>query len=189
MKFIKDKRSKALRITVLINNLSRNVIALVIIGHSGIYHRTRRVCPPRRSIRISLSGLYILHFSAIPDKYTTEDMESDEAIDCLVIKLIRDEILPNSKETPKEFIASQMVLLNKGSIHSTYSINTDNDCGKLREHFAKICFETLLQFSLLTPNEIFTSADPNASALAVTSLLHRFKSVLIKYTDDVKLTG
>ena len=43
-----------------------------------------------------------------------------------------------------------VVLLNKGSIHSSMTLN--DDCSGsvgLREDFAKQCFETLLEFSLL----------------------------------------
>ena len=42
------------------------------------------------------------------------------------------------------------MLLNKGSIHSSMTLN--DDCSGsvgLREDFAKQCFETLLEFSLL----------------------------------------
>ena len=45
-----------------------------------------------------------------------------------------------------------MVILNKGSIHSATRAESDlnqNLDANLRENFAKICFETLLQYSLL----------------------------------------
>ena len=35
----------------------------------------------------------------------------------------------------------------------------DIECVKLREQFAKSCFETLLQFSLFSPNNILTGED------------------------------
>lgn len=83
---------------------------------------------------------------------------------------------------------------------------------KLREEFAKACFETLLQFSFFGPKgnpNLFiqssngspiTSApstpDLNFNAeiglvnrLAVSSLLQRFHDVVCKYVNDEKLSG
>lgn len=74
----------------------------------------------------------------------------DETIDCQVIELLRDEVLPHAHEMPHQFIMQIVVLLNKGSIHSASDSNICYESDwKLREIFAKTCFETLLQFSLL----------------------------------------
>nr|CAD7433338.1 unnamed protein product [Timema monikensis] len=146
-----------------------------------------------------------------------EEVQADEVVDCQVIELLRDEILPYCHTIPKDFILKVVVLLNKGSIHSasgltslepygsrqssdesgfdvvgpstkskrinkkpnprtsaptleqemaafasvmvtacslsnvwtTYKQNDGETEQKLREEFAKTCFETLLQFSLL----------------------------------------
>ena len=79
-----------------------------------------------------------------------DELVLDEAIDCQVIELLRDEVLPHSSEIPQKFILNVVVLLNKGSIHSATNANIGCDAElKLREEFAKTCFETLLQFSLL----------------------------------------
>lgn len=82
----------------------------------------------------------------------------------------------------------------------------------LREQFAKVCFETLLQFSLVDgitstsspssppPETVQTQADlgdigPATDAvlitgkLAVTALLHRFQEVVEKFCHDQNLTG
>merc|ERR1712029_694175 len=114
------------------------------------------------------------------------------------------------------------VILNKGSIHSHYN-GQEQDFNKnnyaivvitMREDFAKICFETLLQYSLLekSPPESQTVINGNGSIedeaskmmtnvsiteedckvtnkLAVTSLLHRFQDVLCKYIADEKLSS
>ena len=86
-----------------------------------------------------------------------------------------------------------------------------------RENFAKICIETLLQYSLLEKNGSqetqITNGNGNVEVdeeqareamsglslteedckltnkLAVTSLLHRFKDVLTKYIADEKLSS
>lgn len=44
-------------------------------------------------------------------------------------------------------------------IGSTFFFSTDCEGFKLREEFAKTCFETLLQFSLLTPSDFDPSLD------------------------------
>jgi len=79
----------------------------------------------------------------------------------------------------------------------------------LREQFAKVCFETLLQFSLVdglsssSPpptetaastensggNESYADAELITGKLAVTALLHRFQEVVEKFCHDQSLTG
>ena len=68
----------------------------------------------------------------------------------------------------------------------------------MREEFAKTCFETLLQFSLLDGlnNEIDLNKEKMledeggvAGRLAVTTLLHRFQEVLKRYIEDEKRSG
>ena len=79
-----------------------------------------------------------------------------------------------------------------------------------REDFAKICFETLLKYSLLDNkehslmngnreldqtarllSEVSLSSEDSqvTNKLAVTSLLHRFQEVLCKYIADEKLSA
>jgi hypothetical protein len=123
----------------------------------------------------------------------------DEAIDCQVIELLRDEVLPHSLAIPNQFILNVVVLLNKGSIHSaTTASNSGCDAElKLREEFAKTCFETLLQFSLLdesgnkeaTSIQLTNSEGGVAGQLAITALLHRFEEVLKKFNDDERQSG
>lgn len=109
-----------------------------------------------------------------------------------MIELLRDEVLPYSQHVPKEFVLRVVVLLNKGSIHSA-TASTLPAAGhashgppdqiaevelKLREEFAKTCFETLLQFSLLDgvePELVRDTEGGLAGRLAVTALLHRFQ--------------
>ncbi|KAK3856126.1 hypothetical protein Pcinc_037518, partial [Petrolisthes cinctipes] len=222
---------------------------------------------------------FLFSNSPPPANQSSEEAERDESIDCQVVELVRDEVLPYASSTPSHFIVSVMVLLNKGSIESasgTDSVElvrdevlpyasstpshfivsvmvllnkgsiesasgTDSECEgfKLREEFAKTCFETLLQFSLLTPSDLDTTLNNAAKAalgeatnghnnitpagmflstqqqqqqqdnntttttttttpppppqvttkLAVTSLLHRFREVLVKYVEDERLSG
>ena len=71
-----------------------------------------------------------------------------------------------------------MILLNKGSIHSSMTLS--DDCSGsigLREDFAKNCFETLLEFSLLD-TDASEQDSTITNRLAITSLLQRFKEVI-----------
>lgn len=135
-----------------------------------------------------------------------DEMVLDEAIDCQVIEMLRDEILPHADQIPHHFILDIVTILNKGSIHSATIRNSLYDAElKLREEFAKTCFETLLQFSLLNDlsesggnreasainnNNTTDSNDNGLSAgvghLAIATLLKRFEEVLQKFTEDEK---
>ncbi|KAL1492514.1 hypothetical protein ABEB36_010756 [Hypothenemus hampei] len=131
--------------------------------------------------------------SPSPAEKSLDEMVSDEQTDCQIIDLLRTEILPYSNSVPKEFIMQVVFLLNKGSIHSATNVKNDGDVEfTLREDFAKTCFETLLQFSLIDGdyNSLVINNDEKskglAGQLAVTSLLHRFEEVLKKYIEDEK---
>ena len=149
-----------------------------------------------------------------------EEMAEDEEIDVKVIEFLRSKVLDQPSLFPHSFILSIMVLLNKGSIHSNYTgqdLNRNQESVmviSMRENFAKICIETLLQYSLLEKNgseeitngngkvedeeearEVMSSMSLTeedckvTNKLAVTSLLHRFKDVLTKYIADEKLSS
>lgn len=61
---------------------------------------------------------------------------------------------------------------------------------KLREEFAKACFETLLQFSFISPpNGDGTLEEGAITHLAIESLLSRCKTVLQKFINDERLSG
>ncbi|XP_017782824.1 PREDICTED: protein MON2 homolog isoform X2 [Nicrophorus vespilloides] len=126
-----------------------------------------------------------------------DEIVSDEATDCQLIEIMRSQVLPYSGSIPREFILKIVVLLNRGSIHSATNANMDSETElTLREEFAKTCFETLLQFSLVdeeSQSSLFNGTDATdngiAGKLAVTALLHRFQEVLKKYIDDEKQSG
>uniref|UniRef100_A0A2S2R545 Protein MON2 n=1 Tax=Sipha flava TaxID=143950 RepID=A0A2S2R545_9HEMI len=175
-----------------------------------------------------------------------DDNDENESviIDCQLVEFLKDEILSQSTNVPREFIMRVVVLLNRGSVLSTSTASTipnypygsgyDTmmmvDCREgsgvvgtgagnvtsgssppslLREQFAKVCFETLLQFSLVdgisSPSSPslheFTVADNGGTSdctadaelitgkLAVTALLHRFQEVVEKFCHDQNLTG
>ena len=67
----------------------------------------------------------------------------------------------------------------------SYALDTDSS-RKLREEFAKTCFETLLQFSYINRSK---ADDSCITKLAVISLLQRCQDVVRKYAEDEKLSG
>lgn len=122
-----------------------------------------------------------------PPTLSMEDFLRDEAVDCKMVHLIRDEILPHASTMPNSFIVRVMELLNRGSIHSAMSdtfVDTDSS-RKLREDFAKTCFETLLQFSFVNKK----SEEGAVTRVAVLSLLQRCQEVVRKYVEDERLSG
>ncbi|KAK3745653.1 hypothetical protein RRG08_015441 [Elysia crispata] len=143
-----------------------------------------------------------------PPTLSVEDFQRDEALDCRMIDLIRQDILPHAAHLPPDFMVSVMSLLNKGSIHSTTSdsfVDTESS-RKLREEFARTCFETLLQFSFVSSSPTSSSVASGQSSnlaegagavseqgqltrLAVLSLLSRCREVLTRYSEDERLSG
>ena len=54
-----------------------------------------------------------------------EDKVADEAVDGQMVQLLREEVLPYPSQVPTDFIRKIVVLLNKGSIHSSMTLNDD----------------------------------------------------------------
>lgn len=132
---------------------------------------------------------FLFSESTPPASQSLEEQQMDEAIDCKVVQVIREDILPFSNSLPKDFVLKIMALLNRGSIHSATSISIADSSQKLREEFAKSCFETLLQFSFIGSKHLLEADDTIMSKLAVTSLLQRFEEVIRKYVEDERLSG
>ncbi|XP_005104257.2 protein MON2 homolog [Aplysia californica] len=123
-----------------------------------------------------------------PPTLSVEDFQRDESFDCRLVTLIRNDILPHAGALPSDFMVKVMEILNKGSIHSTTSdsfVDTESS-RKLREDFARTCFETLLQFSFVSDT---VSEQGQLTRLAVMSLLRRCQDVVTKYVEDERLSG
>jgi hypothetical protein len=69
---------------------------------------------------------------------------------------------------------------------SIYSFSDTESSRKLREEFAKTCFETLLQFSFISKSQ---SEEGSITKVAVLSLLQRCQDVVKKYVEDERLSG
>uniref|UniRef100_A0A0K2TVD6 Protein MON2 homolog n=1 Tax=Lepeophtheirus salmonis TaxID=72036 RepID=A0A0K2TVD6_LEPSM len=138
---------------------------------------------------------------------TDEDRSADEAVDCEFVELLKTQVLPYPVSVPEFFIRKMVVLLNRGSIHTSVKLNKDNSFG-FREDFAQQCFETLLEFSLLETDDTVdlgsmgtassSSSVSSASVspcrensltnkLAIITLLVRFRDVLSEATENDKL--
>nr|KAG5696461.1 hypothetical protein BaRGS_020998 [Batillaria attramentaria] len=102
-----------------------------------------------------------------PPTLSMEDFQRDEAIDCKMVHLIREDILPYASSVPSDFVVRIMDLLNR---------DTDSS-RKLREDFARTCFETLLQFSFVSKKgeEGPRLAEITAVLKAITTLLQSLK--------------
>lgn len=171
-----------------------------------------------------------------PSNQTLDEQQVDESLDVKVVEVIRDHIMVHAAAIPKEFLLQTVSILNRGSIHSPSitsphsglggaggggnngngggSLDIDlmgiggrHGSGKLREDFARVCFQTLLQFSFFGPKgspDLFIQT-PNSKAspehllqqqqhsigivnkLAVASILKRFNDVIVKYVEDEQL--
>lgn len=65
----------------------------------------------------------LLDRSVLNTERGVEEIQADEAVDCQVMELLRDEVLPHSQHVPHQFILRVVMLLNKGSIHSATTAN------------------------------------------------------------------
>ena len=75
--------------------------------------------------------LHCSGYSCPPKDRCPEEIQADEAVDCQVIELLRDEVLPHSHALPREFVLKVVVLLDKGSIHSaSNSTNGGEFCSR-----------------------------------------------------------
>ncbi|XP_054718862.1 protein MON2 homolog [Uloborus diversus] len=168
------------------------VSALLKVLYAGL--PVARQCPSQfQGMWIDLAYAledFLFPASSPSPTQSLEEQQCDEAMDCKIVHLLRDGILPHANQLPRDFVVRIVTLLNKGSIHSATNCSPiDIDSSrKLREEFAKSCFETLLQFSFLESG-IEIDDDGVVNLLAVTSLLHRFKEVIQKYAEDERLSG
>ena len=82
-----------------------------------------------------MSFLYTLFFSALNTERGVEEIQADEAVDCQVMELLRDEVLPHSQHIPHQFILRVVMLLNKGSIHSATATNIGKHFSSNQKYF------------------------------------------------------
>nr|XP_032810106.1 protein MON2 homolog isoform X2 [Petromyzon marinus] len=126
--------------------------------------------------------------STPPENLSLQEFQKNESIDVQVVQLIGTDILPHALFIPKEFVNQIMSMLNKGSIHSQSTSFTEAEVSyRMREEFSKVCFETLLQFSL--SGKATSAQEGYISRMALAALLQRAQQVLAKYVEDERLSG
>jgi len=69
------------------------------------------------------NGFCSVNCSVLNIERGVEEIQADEAVDCQVMELLRNEVLPHSQYIPHQFILRVVMLLNKGSIHSATIAN------------------------------------------------------------------
>ncbi|CAF1015177.1 unnamed protein product, partial [Didymodactylos carnosus] len=131
---------------------------------------------------------FLFSKSLAPADTAVDEIQRDELIDCQVIELIRDDILPYANVLPETFLMKILNILNRGSI---YSYTTDNfididSTRRLREEFSKVCFETLLKYSFINEASSSSSSSTNdgmlITKLALSSMLNGLYPCLVECT-------
>uniref|UniRef100_A0A915D8Z7 Mon2 C-terminal domain-containing protein n=1 Tax=Ditylenchus dipsaci TaxID=166011 RepID=A0A915D8Z7_9BILA len=133
-----------------------------------------------------------------------DERKRHEFVDCLVIELIRNEILPYAGRLPRDFMRRIIDILNRGSIN-TMDANDLMDSFQQRADLSRVCFDALLSMSRTDSPDISVkgasstldkrkgskSSDTAHSlgATAIASLLSRCKQVLNKYAKDEQGSG
>ncbi|XP_028178796.1 protein MON2 homolog isoform X2 [Ostrinia furnacalis] len=99
-----------------------------------------------------------------------------------LVALVREAVL--RRGAPAPHVRRVLALVRAGSAHAMPAAPTQNEQElREREEFARTCFETLLQFSMLEDIdslEVESETDP----LAIVALLDRFQEVISRYTVD-----
>ncbi|KAI5639016.1 hypothetical protein NE865_08358 [Phthorimaea operculella] len=103
-----------------------------------------------------------------------------------LVVVIRDEVLRGTPRVPSCHIQKVLALIRTGSLHvqaPNQQIQNEQELRE-REEFARTCFETLLQFSMLEDIDSLTGVENDTDPLAIAALLDRFQEVISRYTRD-----
>jgi len=133
--------------------------------------------------------------SSPPATLSVEEHDRLEAFDVHLIELIRSEILPYRNCFPKSFLDKVVVVLNKGSLHTTSKdLDIQVNRERPRNRLNKECFDALFQFSVFplsngaeatTEEDINKDVELNEST--ITSLLQRCRTSLTEYVSASRL--
>ncbi|KAJ2939439.1 hypothetical protein O0L34_g10871 [Tuta absoluta] len=103
-----------------------------------------------------------------------------------LVVVIRDEVLRGTPRVPSCHIQKVLALIRTGSLHvqaPNQQIQNEQELRE-REEFARTCFETLLQFSMLEDIDSLTGVENDTDPLAIAALLDRFQEVISRCTGD-----
>ncbi|KAI6171974.1 hypothetical protein M3Y98_00921500 [Aphelenchoides besseyi] len=128
-----------------------------------------------------------------------DERKRHEYVDCQIIDLIRNEILPHAEKYPREFMQRVIDILNRGSIN-TMDPNDVMDSFQQRADLSRVCFTALLSLSgsdvvdtsFGSSNDSSSRKNSAANSLgstAISSLLLRCKQVLNNYARDEQGSG
>ncbi|CAB3232969.1 unnamed protein product [Arctia plantaginis] len=102
-----------------------------------------------------------------------------------LVVAVREQALRARPRLPAHHLRALLALVRAGSLHTQPPQPIQNEQElKEREEFARTCFETLLQFSMLEDIDSFAGVDDDTDPLAIVALLDRFQEVISKYTQD-----
>ncbi|KAL0859636.1 hypothetical protein ABMA27_010760 [Loxostege sticticalis] len=102
-----------------------------------------------------------------------------------LVALVREEVLRAGAGVPARHVRRVLALVRAGSTHAMPAHHTQNEQElREREEFARTCFETLLQFSMLEDIDTLTEVENETDPLAIVALLDRFQEVISRYTED-----
>ncbi|XP_052750934.1 protein MON2 homolog [Galleria mellonella] len=101
-----------------------------------------------------------------------------------LVALVRDEALRGAR-APAAARRALLALVRAGSLHAQPPPHMQSEQElREREEFARICFETLLQFSILEDIDSLGGVNNETDPLAIVALLDRFQEVISRYTTD-----
>ncbi|XP_041983537.1 protein MON2 homolog isoform X2 [Aricia agestis] len=99
-----------------------------------------------------------------------------------LVGVVREEVLRATPAPPSLPARRLLALVRAGSMHAhPYTAAQNEQELREREEFARTCFETLLQFSMLEDVDAAPDTDDEADPLAIMPLLERFQEVLSRY--------
>ncbi|CAH2060554.1 unnamed protein product, partial [Iphiclides podalirius] len=101
-----------------------------------------------------------------------------------LVGIVRDEVLRGTPRAPPQHARRVLKLLRAASLHAQPRPAQNEQELREREEFARTCFETLLQFSMLEDIDSLTGGDSETDPLAIMPLLDRFQEVISKYTGE-----
>ncbi|XP_037876961.2 protein MON2 homolog isoform X1 [Bombyx mori] len=86
---------------------------------------------------------------------------------------------------PGAALGRLLALVRAAALHHAPPDRTQTDQElKEREEFARTCFETLLQFSMVENVDSISGDDNDSDPLAIMTLLDRFQEIIMKYAED-----
>ncbi|CAG4985300.1 unnamed protein product [Colias eurytheme] len=100
--------------------------------------------------------------------------------------VVRAQLLGAAPRAPRKAAAHALLLVRRGAaaLHDASARPKNEQDLREREEFARACFETLLQFSMLEDADSITGNEEDADPLAIMPLLDRFQEVISKYSSD-----